>query len=188
MIKIKTYLFYLAFLSLFTSCEENLLTDTFKCDSTLSYKSTKKYTDVLKKYAVDIPEDWKTEMYFDEYRSEIFTADTTKELNNSYIMEFTRQLGEFDLDTVFVNHVNRSLLQSKIIPVKEGFGKFKGHPAYFNYAVGQQKGFNYYYLQLFVKTKSDEYYTLSSKIYGVENLDARFCESIHYMNSIEFVE
>lgn len=186
MTKIKTPLLYLVFIILFTSCEENLLTDTFKCDSTISFKSNKKYTDVLKKYSVDIPETWKTEMYFDEYRSEIFTADTTKELNNSYILEFTRQLGEFELDTAFVKHVNQSLLQSKIIPVKEGFGKFKGHPAYFNYAVGQQKGFNYYYLQLFVKTRPDESYTLSSKIYGVENLDARFCESIHYMNSIEF--
>lgn len=169
----------------FTSCESNVLDERFDCNGQKGYGGTKEYRDVLKRFTVAIPSTWKTQLYYDEFQSEIYSADTTKELTSSFIIDFVWHQGEVILDSIFATKVDVLLQNEKLKMIDDGYGEFKNFPAYYNYSQGEQLGFDYHYLQLFVKTNVDEYFTISSKVYGLDNINERICESIGIMNTLE---
>ena len=45
--------------------------------------------DVKKTFSVAYPKNWKTNLYFDETQSSIFTADTTKQLTETVLLDIT---------------------------------------------------------------------------------------------------
>ena len=171
------------------SCQSNLLDKEFKCEKTTNLSELKEYKDFLKNFKIDIPKNWRTSLYYDEYSSEIQSADTTKQLTKTYLLNISWNQGELNLDDNFANSLNDSLRINEHLKVlKSGFGKFKSNPSYFNLSVGQHTGYPYQYLQVFIKTNVDQYIRLTSEVYGKDNIDERLCESIKVFNSIQFIE
>ncbi len=172
-----------------TSCQSNLLDKEFNCENSTNFTELKEYKDFLKNFTIDLPKDWKTSLYYNDYSSEIQSADTAKQLTKAYLLNIAWNQGELKLDETFANSINDSLrINDHLKVTKNGFGKFKNKPSYFNLSVGQDSGYPYQYLQVFIKTNVDEYITLTSKIYGKDDVDKRLCESIELFEGIQFLE
>ncbi len=173
----------------FISCQKNDLKTAFNCKSTSTFSDTKEIRDVLKKFKLTLPNSWKTQLYYDEFQSEIYSADTTKSLTETYILDISWHQGELNLDKSFDQSVKDTLaIKEKLSPVKSDFIKFKDRPSYWNLAKGKNGKHTYHFLQVYVKTEVDEYFTFTTKVYGDENVDERLCEAIQLSDEIVFIE
>ncbi|MCB0486621.1 MAG: hypothetical protein R2821_06265 [Flavobacteriaceae bacterium] len=182
----KKLLFPLIIAFLAVSCSNNNLKKQFDCNKKHEFTELKEYNDFLKHFKVELPNHWKTNLYYDDYSSEIFSADTTKGLSNSYILDIAWRQGELTIDDSFSDSLKDSLqLKEQLQTVKSGQTVFKKLPGFWNLSKGEKSGYTYNYLQVFVKTKPDEYITLTTKVYGDENVDERLCESISLFENLE---
>lgn len=172
-----------------TSCQNSKFEKEFECDTPAHYTQKKTYKDVLSHFEIEVPKSWKSELYYDEYQSAIYTADTTKELSDSFILDITWHQGELVLDKDFEVRVAQKASRSlRLIPVKSGFGEYLGHPAYYHIATGKQGDLNWHFLEIYVQHKVDEYYTFTSKIYGNEFVNERICASFSVFNETSFLD
>ena len=92
--------FSLIFLLISACSKQSEIGKKMNCSPT-TYKNTKEITDFNKNFILSIPSNWKTELYFDNYQSEIFTADTIKQLSETYILAASFNLGTLNFDSDF---------------------------------------------------------------------------------------
>jgi hypothetical protein len=171
------------------SCQNSKFEKEFECETPISYTQTKTYKDVLKHFEIDVPSNWKSELYYDEYQSALYTADTTKALRETYILDIAWHQGELVLNKEFEVRVAQNASRNlKLVPVRSGFGEYLGHPAYYHIATGKSEDLSWHYLEIYVQHKVDEYYTFTSKIYGNEFVSERICASFSVFNEITFLE
>ncbi len=168
-----------------TSCaKKTVLETTFDCSNSVLFSDTKKVKDIKKNFAIAVPQNWKTQLYYDEFQSDIFTADTIKELSDTYILDTSWKLGELKLNTEFetkmLSSSNLSVLNSKFEDIQE-------KPAFWYVQKGENKGFDYQVLYIYVKTSVDTYLEIKIEVYGSKNVEKRFCESMQIIKSIEFI-
>ena len=173
----------------FFSCQKNDLKKEFNCTSTTSFSDMKEIRDVMKKFIIKFPKSWNTKLYYDEFQSEIYSADTTKSLTNAYTLDISWHQGELNLNKAFDQTVKDTLaIKEKLSAVKSNFITFNEKPGYWNLAKGKIGKHNYHFLQVYVKTEADEYFTFTTKVYGDENVDSRFCEAITLIDGIQFIK
>lgn len=176
-------------LILFSSCQKNDLRERFECETPTHFTNTKKFKDVLSKFKINIPKYWKTELYYDEFQSELYSADTTKQLSETYLIDIAWHQGELNFNEDFKDNISKELKEKGLLKLeKSGFVKIKKYDSYYNLAVGKDAELTYHYLQVYLKYKPDEYYTFTSKIYGDEFVDERVCSSISLFNKIKFLK
>lgn len=173
----------LLIISLNVSCDKSDLKEDFQCEVPAPGQ-TKKYKDILKHFDIHIPKEWKTILYYDEYVSNIYSADTSKSLTQTYIIDVTWHQGELYFDEDFEEMAKSNLDSLKMNIVKKEFIKFKKYPAYYFYSQGKYLEYDYHLLEIYVKTKPDEYFSFISKVYGNKNVDQRICESIALFEDI----
>ncbi len=182
-------LIILVLVIVFASCQSNSLKKEFECETNAEFSELKEYRDFLKNFRIKVPKNWKTSLYYDEYSSDIYSADTSKQFTDSYVLEISWKQGELNLDEKFAKQINDTLqLKEQLKMAKSGFGKFKKKPMYFNLSEGVRSGINYKYLQVYLKTNIDEYITLTTKIFGDKLVEERLCESVELFNSLQLIE
>lgn len=170
------------------SCKKDILTTDFSCSSS-SIGETKEIADVLKKFKLEIPTTWKKQLYYDEYKSQIYAADTTKKLTKSYIFDASWHQGELNFDEEFEAKVKANLTATEgLKTIKSGYGQLKDKETYYNLAEGKFKEYPYNFLQVYVKYGVDEYFLFTTKVYGEENINKRICESVNIINNITFLK
>lgn len=179
-------LFLTVVVSINSSCKKNELKQNFQCKSNINFSNTKTYEDVLKHFKIDIPKVWKTNLYYDEFQSELFSADTTKQLTETFIISISWHQGELQFNDVFENKINKRLLKEKLKPINSGYGKFKDLPMYYIYSKGVNLKFDFHLTQIYVKFKPDEYYLFTTKFYGDKFIDERICTSFSLFKKIKF--
>ena len=173
---------------LLNSCGEKSLKDEFNCKSSGENLELKEFRDALKKFRVKIPKKWKTELYYDEFQSEIYSADTTKGLTDTYIFDIAWHQGELNLEPAFDQSVRDTLaIKEQLSYLRSGFSNFKENPIYWNLSKGTNSGYEYQSLQVYIKTELDEYITFSTKVYGTEAIEERLCQSIAYFYNLEII-
>lgn len=176
-------------LLLTSACQTSKFEREFECTTPTSYTQTKTYTDVLNHFKIEVPTQWKSELYYDEYQSALYTADTTKQLRETFILDIAWHQGELVLNKDFEVRVAQNATRNlKLIPVKSGFGEYLGHPAYYHISTGKSEDLSWHYLEVYVQHKVDEYYTFTSKIYGSEFVSERICDSFSVFNEISFLD
>lgn len=173
-----------------SSCNEKAtVSNAFDCNTPNHLTNTKKYKDVLNHFKISIPKSWKTSLYYDEFRSEVYSADTTKQLSETYIAEITWHRGELVFGEEFEQKVNQNLLEKeKLEIVQSGYADFIKHKSYYNLSVGKNTDITYHYLQIYLQYSVDEYYTFTTKIYGDDFVSERICASISLFKSIHFLK
>lgn len=180
------YVFSLFFILI--SCKkQSELSKAFNCN-TSKLNNSEVYSDFKHNFNVTIPTNWNTELYYDEFQSEIFTADTTKQLSETYILDAAFNYGNLEFNEAFYKKTDSILAVSNLQKVKDGSLQFKTKPAYWYLVTGTKKGFTYNQFNLMVKLSNDTYFTAYSEIYGTDNIDKRICESISILDTIEFLQ
>ena len=174
---------------LLISCQNSKFEREFDCNTPAEYTQTKTYKDVLGHFEMDVPMSWKTELYYDQYQSALYSADTTKQLRETYIIDITWHQGELVLNKDFEVKVAENATRNlRLVPVKSGFGDYLGHPSYYHIATGKSDDLSWHYLEIYVQHNIDEYYTLTAKIYGSEFVNERICSSFSLFNNITFLD
>ena len=172
-----------------SSCQKDTINESFDCNTTTNFANTEEVQGILKHFKITIPSDWKSELYFDETQSRFYSADTTKQLSETYIVDVTWHQGELkfgkDFETLVVDDLK---LNQQLTPIKSGFGEFKDFKGYYNLSKGFQSGFDYHFFQIFLITATDEYFTLTTKVYGTEFVNERICSSVSLFEKITFLD
>jgi hypothetical protein len=184
------YIFSLIFSLIFLliSCKkQSELSKSFNCN-TSKLTNLEIYSDFKQNFKITIPTNWKTELYYDEFQSEIFTADTTKQLSETYILDVAFNYGNLEFNKEFYTKTDSILAGSNLQKVKDGMLQFKSKPAYWYLVTGTKKGFTYNQFNLMVKLSTETYFTAYSEVYGTNNIDQRICESISLLDNIEFLQ
>lgn len=185
----KYFFFFIVLLSTLVGCQKKLIKDSFDCNTTTNFANTEEVQDILKHFKINIPRDWKSELYYDETQSRFYSADTTKQLTETYIVDVTWHQGEIEFGQDFETLVINDLKQNQqLTPIKSGFGNFNNFKGYYNLSKGSQTGFDYHFFQIFLKTATDEYYTLTTKVYGNEFVNERICASVSLFENITFLD
>ncbi len=184
------YASVLILLTLFlTSCQKSKFEREFECETPSSYTQTKTFKDVLGHFEIDVPSSWKTELYYDEFQSAVYTADTTKSLRETFILDISWRQGELVLNKDFEVKVAQNARRNlQLIPVKSGFGEYLEHPAYYHIATGKSDDLSWHYLEVYVQHKVDEYYVFTAKIYGDEYVSERICASFSIFGELIFLD
>ena len=179
-------LFFLLFS--ITSCSNKLeLEKRFDCNSQ-SLSNTKQFTDFKKNYKITIPKHWKTSLYYNTFQSEIFTADTTKQLTETYILDTSHNLGKLNFDDRFIKKIDSVLTSEKLVFVASGEELFNKKPSFWYLSKGNQQGFTYHQLDFYTKLSENTYFSTTTKVYGDKNINERFCESISIQKTVNFLE
>lgn len=149
-----------------------------------NYNHSKTIRDVKNNFEVNIGAHWKRELYFDDYQSRIYTADTTKSYSSSFIIDITRFKGKIIIEEEFKNQLV-STIQKKAqnYVIKEGFLEFKEKPAYCIYSFEKQLEHVVYTIECYV-ADGDNYYLLTSTINGSNNLNNNLSETLAIFNSL----
>lgn len=182
------YLYLSITIIILTSCKKqsNLQKD-FIC-KTISFSKTKEILDFKKQFSISTPNNWKTNLYYDNTQTQIYTADTTKQLSDTYILDIAFNSGELILDESFKNKIIEDLKEEQLQNLKFKFDTFKKKSCLWFVSKGMKKKLDYYYFQMFVLNSPTDYYEITTKIYGNELLDERLCESIAIISEMKFLK
>ncbi|AUC23323.1 hypothetical protein BTO15_15005 [Polaribacter sejongensis] len=78
----------LASLVFFSCSHQTEIHKHFNCKPT-TFKDLEEVKDVKNLFSLELPKSWKTNLYYDDIQSSIYTADTTKQLTESLLLEYT---------------------------------------------------------------------------------------------------
>jgi hypothetical protein len=180
----KPFIFSLLFI--LTGCvKQSDLSKSFDC-KTSNLNNLITISDFKNNFKISIPNTWKTNLYYNNYQSEIFTADTIKQLSETYILDVSFNYGNIHFDDSFHKKTDSLLTNSNLQKIKSNAIQFQNKPAYCYVVKGTKNGFNYHQFNLIVLNSENTYFTANSEIYGDHNIEGRICESISIIEKIEF--
>lgn len=157
------------------------------CGADLPDNLTEKI-DFKKNFKLQLPKSWKTSYYYSPATSEMFAADTTKQLTDSYIVELIHQDAELEMGTDLKLKIDSFNKENNYSLVDSNELQFKNHPASFFTLKGQKNSYDVLIFDLYVKTSEMTYFNSKVEIYGNSNIQNRLCESLAILNTIEFLK
>ena len=173
---------------LFSNCsKQSELSKKYNCTITKIEKS-RTITDFNKNFILTIPTTWNTKLYFSEFESEIFTADTIKQLTESFILGASFNVGKLNFDDEFYKRTDSILTKNNLQIINSGEQSFQSKPTYWYIAKGFKNGFTYHKFNLTTKQSENSYFNAYSEIYGDSNINERICETISILEKIEFLQ
>jgi len=170
---------------LFACGSESRISKDLDCDSD-GYPNLEKIEDFKKLYAVQYPDNWKTNLYYDKNQSSIFTADTTKQLTETMMLDITHVSNKLELDDAFILKFKKGLVNEKLVETASYEFQFKDKEAYFSRAIGKKRGFDYQVLNIFIKINTESYMTAEIRVFGDSIVNQRLCNGISLLEKIEF--
>lgn len=178
------FFFYIALL-IFISCTNNSLSNSLKlnCESNTQQEKTKNCIEPNGNYEVNLPKDWKREFFISENESRLYYADTTRELNKTYISD----VGLYQKKT----EINQTFLDGKILEITKEPNThlisskkilFQEKPGYIIRTSQVDKN----RLEIYLQNKNNSFYLIKIDAYGHENQSERFCEALTIIEKSKF--
>ena len=179
--------YLLATLFFFSCSKQSEISKIFNCD-TNEIENPKATVDFHKNFTLTTSSNWKTDLYFNEFQSEIFVADTTKQLTASFILIASFNQGVLNFDANFRNRIDSISKKENLQIINFGKQFFQSKPGYWYIAKGLKNGFTYHHFNLTIKQSDNTYFNAYSEIYGDNNIDERICETISLLEKVEFLQ
>jgi len=151
-----------------------------------SYSNIETVEDVKKLFTVKFPDHWKTNLYYDNNQSSIYTADTTKQLTETILLDITHVSNELKLDSDFIQKFKTSLKDLKLVKTTSFKLNFQEKESYFSKAIGKKRKFAYEICNLFIKINANNYIHAKAEVYGDSLINERLCNAISLLEKIEY--
>ena len=169
---------------LITACSKpSKLSQEFSCSKS-HWENLETVEDFQQNFSIKIPKTWKSQLYYDELQSEIFCADTLKNLEDSYLMEFAFIRGKLNIDSTLQKQIHQITSDNHIEKVRENFTDFKTYKGYYFLGKGIKNNLDYHFFQYYLNLNSDHYLMVKTDIYGNEKVEERLCESYQVIESL----
>lgn len=172
----------LLFLILLSSCNSKKLSDEFKCSSA-SFNNLEEITDFKKNFTMKLPKNWKTNLYYDEVVSSIYSADTTLSIKETVIIDASFVLNPVEIDNEFIAKIRTENSNNNLKEITSKQLKYLNNDCFYNYVEGTKGKYNYHLLNVF--TKADlGFMHIKTEIYGDSLVDERLCKAIKLIDKI----
>lgn len=174
--------FILLFVGL-ASCNSSKLQKDFNCNSN-SFSNLKTLTDFRKNFKIKIPENWKTNYYYDNVVSSIYAADTTINLTKTILIDASFVLNPIEIDSVFIEKMKTESKNMGLQEVTSKTTTFLKQPSYYNVFEGKKGKYKYTILNIFTKDNLG-FLHVKTEIYGDSLVNERICKAINLVEKIE---
>ena len=169
---------------LLSSCTKSSLLVEFNCDNKY-FKDLEKVTDVKNLFSVEIPNNWKTNLFYDDLQSSIYTADTTKQLTETILLDITFINKQIRFNDNFQLKVEQENLYKKLIQTKKVIKTFKSKLTFIAVSKGRKEKYNYKKIEAYIKINEDNFILAKAEIYGDSLVKERTCKAINILNKID---
>lgn len=177
------------FLLILASCkQQSILEKEFECNSESFTGNIESVLDVKNSFSVDIPVNWKTNLFYDDIQSSIYFADTTKQLTETVLIDITQLNRPYTFDEKFKIQLSKSDSILNFTRVNDHEFTFKKKKAYYSLSKGKKGKFSYQILNIFVKLNNFNSLHIKTEIFGDNNQQERMCKAINLFKSITFNE
>lgn len=173
------------FISLFSCRNKEQLSQQFSCDVS-SFKNLEEIRDVKNLFSVQFPEHWKTNLFYDEVQSSIYTADTTKQLTETTILDITYVSRSISFDTDFTLKHEQEMLSKKLIRIASEEIKLSGKPTYYSISRGLKAAFPYQACHVFMKVNAKNFIHAKVEIYGDSLVEERLCKAVNLIERVTY--
>ncbi len=167
---------------LFSSCTSNKLSEEFKCSSP-DFNNLEEVTDFKKNFTIDLPKNWKTNLYYDEVVSSIYTADTTVSIKETVIIDASFVLNPVEINKEFINKIKTENATEQLEELISKEIQYLGNDAFYNYVKGKKGKYSYHLLNVFTKANLG-FMHIKTEIYGDSLVDERLCKAVKLIDKI----
>lgn len=176
----------LLFTVIFYSCSKKpSFVEAFDCEVE-TFSNLERIEDVKHIFSVYYPDHWKTNFYYDNYQSSIFSADTTKQLKETTLIDITHISNKIVFDSIFLKKIKSDLAKLQLTEINTGKLSFKGKPSFYSEATGVNKNFKYCVFNLFIKLDEKNYIHGKIEVYGDKFREKRICKGINLLEKSIF--
>jgi len=151
-----------------------------------TYNNLEVVEDFDKRFKIQLPDNWKTNLYYDKNQTSIYSADTTKNLTDTYTVDVTYIYSELTLDEKFIQRFKTDLYQKQLVETTSYEFLFQEKEAYFSRALGKRGQFNYEICNIFIKLDRGNYIHAKAEVYGDTLINERFCNAFSLIEKIDY--
>lgn len=180
-------LIIIASLLFFSCAHQTEISKYFNCKTT-SFKNLEVVEDVKNVFSIEIPKTWKTNLYYDDLQSSIYTADTTKQLTESLLLDVTFINKNINFDTSFKLEQEQENLSKRLIKIKSEETTFLEKPSYYTVSKGKKREFNYQVCNIFIKINDQSFILAKAEVYGDSLVNKRLCNAIALIENIKTIQ
>jgi hypothetical protein len=171
--------------ALFFSCnQQSILKEDFNCKESF-FPNLEEIKDSNGNFSLQVPSNWKTNLYTDAIQSSIYGADTTKQLTRAILLDVSYISNAIEINELFKLQVENENLSNKLIQKKEKQLNFLNKPSYYVLSVGKKRTYNYKSLQLFITVNKEKTMLIKAEIYGDSLVNERICKAITLIEKIK---
>ncbi|WP_405604616.1 hypothetical protein [Polaribacter sp. Asnod1-A03] len=181
----KNLVVVLTTLLLLLACNtQSKISKYFNC-STINFKNLEEVKDFKNLFSVEIPETWKTNLYYDHFQSSIYTADTTKQLTQTLLLDITLINKSINFDSNFKLKQEQENLSKNLIKIKSAETTLIEKPSYYTISKGKKGNYDYQIGHFFIKINEQNFILAKAEIYGDSIVDQRFCNALSLIQKIK---
>ena len=171
---------------LFISCshQPSEISKEFKCKS-LANKNLEEVVDVKNLFSIQVPRTWKTNLFYDNIQSSIYTADTTKQLTETLLLDITIINKNIKFDNAFKLRNEQINLTKNLVKVKSKETSIINKTAYFSISKGKKGIYNYQVCDFFIKVNEQNFILAKAEVYGDSLVNKRFCKAFNFIEKIK---
>jgi len=179
----KIGILFLLIIAIYSCSNKNSIFKNYDCQITPI--ESKKIVDALNKFTLNIPNNWKTELYIDKGSSIFVTADTTKQLSKAFIIKVSSISGALNFDKNLGSTLKVKLVESNWKNDKITAGFFESHHALLLKSTKQNSNIKTNALHLFFNAKNDSHFEIEIQCFGDKNIQNRFCKAIFVIKTLK---
>tara|TARA_B100000809_G_scaffold264657_1_gene321076 strand:+ start:4723 stop:5136 length:414 start_codon:yes stop_codon:yes gene_type:complete len=133
-----------------------------------------------------IPLSWKKEMFVNQNETRLYFADTTRQLNETFIIDIGLNFSKTKIDSTFIREIKKQIQENKNTKlIKESKITLKEKPGFVIQTKIEELSIEKNCIEIYLNNKNDSYYILKIDAYGKENIESRFCEAIQLLNHLD---
>lgn len=156
----------------------------WNCDISVSNLET--LDDVKGNFSIQVPKTWKTNFYYDEQQSAIISADTTKNLTETVMIDATHVIGKLSFNPEFIQRFKSNLSQQKLVESTSYEFEFLNTPSYYSRALNATGKYPLEVVNIFLNTSKEDYLHATIKVYGDSLVNERLCLGLSLLENLQF--
>ena len=141
--------------------------------------------DAKKTFTIALPKSWNTNLYVNEIQSSIFSADNTKQLTETVLLDVTYINKTIEFNDDFLLKQQQENLSKQLIQVQSKKFTFKENPIVLMQFKGKKGRFNYQVCNSFIKLNSSNFILAKVEVYGDSLVNERFCSALQFIENIK---
>ena len=170
-----------------TCTNRSKVSQIYNC-KTSSFKQLEKLRDLKKLFSIELPKTWNTNFYYDSLQSSIYTADTTKQLTETLLLDITIIKQNIKFDNAFKIKQQHEDLSKNLIKIESEETALLKKPSYYKISKGKKGNYDYHVGHFFIKINEQHFIHAKAEVYGDSLINNRLCDGFELIGKIKLIE